>query len=305
MQAIGATALERVCRLPVELVANYTQSAKVNTCVEVVSVVTQLNVSNFDTRVDAGTDLGRALCSKSSKGMGEGPAFGVAFHQQQWCGGSGFDMPITGHKVGLAGPNAHVVSSTRQWRASSARPRSWWQWPRGSVENAVALHGEEVALDIAMSARSTVGGKVWPQVSDQMQSLPTPMSLAATVQVHLCGDVGRGAAVRALAADMGSSEGVEGTTCAMGRGRLEATAGVGAFDGCRGAVGRQRLEVMVERGRLTAAEVQWDVNAWRRQLEWVRLTAAEVQWDVNAWRRQLKWARVTAAEVQWDVNAWR
>ena len=106
----------------------------------------------------------------------------------------GFDMPITGHKVGLAGPNAHVVSSTRQWRASSARPRSWWQRPRGSVENAVALHGEEVALDIEVSARSIVGGKVWPQVSDQMQSLPTPMSLAATVQVHLCGDVGRGAA---------------------------------------------------------------------------------------------------------------
>jgi len=194
MQAIGATALERVCRLPVELVANYTQSATVNTCWEVVSVVTQHSTSATSTHEWILERIWGELCAaRVQRGWGRGQLLGWHFIKQ-WCGGSGFDMPITGHKVGLAGPNAHVVSSTRQWRASSARPRSWWQRPRGSVENAVALHGEEVALDIEVSARSIVGGKVWPQVSDQMQSLPTPMSLAATVQVHLCGDVGRGAA---------------------------------------------------------------------------------------------------------------
>ena len=101
MRAIGATVLERVCRLPVELVANYTQSATVNTCWEVVSVVTQHSTSATSTHEWILERIWGELCAaRVQRGWGRGQLLGWHFINSSGVAALGSICPSRGTRSG-------------------------------------------------------------------------------------------------------------------------------------------------------------------------------------------------------------
>jgi hypothetical protein len=87
-----------------------------------------------------------------------------------------------------------------------------------------------------MSAGSALGGKMWPQVGDRMQPLPTPVSPGQQ-----------------------PSKSIFART--LEEGQL--------------ALAKDWLLTVEAAKALTAPRVRWDVNAWRRRLEWAHYPYAE------------------------------